>query len=139
MAPTIAWVDDTGQPREEAKRTQVEDPTSEQTIANSSSSGCGSKSATSISPPLIVSAVEEPVIYARRRDQIKSHENGCRSAFSWHRTISKKAACIKCEFTRGNEHGLFEVQSLGTHSSRETVGDIVCADSVRIQECKGHA
>lgn len=68
IAPTMAWVVDTGQPRDEAKRTQVEDPTKEQTIANSNSSGCGSNSCTSISPPLIVSAVEEPECEKKRSE-----------------------------------------------------------------------
>jgi len=34
MAPTIAWVVETGQPREEANRTQVEEPIKAQTIVS---------------------------------------------------------------------------------------------------------
>lgn len=34
MAPTIAWVVETGQPRDEANKTQVEEPIKAQTIVN---------------------------------------------------------------------------------------------------------
>jgi hypothetical protein len=77
MALTMAWVVETGHPRDEANRTQVDDPTKEHTMPSIKSSGWAANNSTSVRPPLIVSVVAEPIKKAPKNSQTVAMSTAC--------------------------------------------------------------
>jgi hypothetical protein len=73
----MAWVVDTGHPCDDANKTQVDDPTREQTMPSIKSSGWVAKRLTSIRPPLIVSAVDDPIKKAPKNSQTVAMSTAC--------------------------------------------------------------